>query len=141
MTRPLDDADAYVLVIPSPTEWINSNDRRHRMAHAALTREWRQAAAWAALQARLPRINQPVTITATVHKANRVKFDAGNLYPTIKAAIDGLVKHPKHGGADVLADDDNDHVTALTIRQGAHDGRARLVLTITPAQPEQEPQP
>ena len=129
--------DAYVLVIPSPTEWINSNDRRHRMAHAALTRTWRQAAAWAALQARLPRIDVPVTITATVHKANRVKFDAGNLYPTIKAAIDGLVKHPTHGGADVLADDDNEHLTALTIRQGEHDGRARLVLTI---RPEKEPQ-
>jgi crossover junction endodeoxyribonuclease RusA len=122
--------DAYVLVIPAPAPFINLNDRTHFHAKAALTKKWREATAWAALQARLPRIDQPVTIDAAVCKANRVKFDAHNLLPTVKAAIDGLVKHPKFGGADVLADDDNDHVTALTIRQGGHDGRARLILTI-----------
>ena len=123
--------DAYVLVIPAPAPFMNMNDRQHYHARNALTQKWRTAAAWAAKQARIPRIDQPVQITATVHKANRVKFDAHNLLPSIKAAIDGLVLHPVHGGADVLADDDNEHLTALTIRQGQHDGQARLVLTIT----------
>lgn len=130
-------ADAYILVIEAPAPWINMNDRQHFHAKAALTKAWRERAAWAALQARIPRIDAPVTIEAAVHKATRRAFDAHNLLPTIKAAIDGLVKHPKLGGADVLADDDNAHLTALTIRQGAHDDHgARLVLTIRIAREE-----
>ena len=125
------NADAYMLVIPSPADWINANDRRNVYAEAALVKAWRQASAWQAKLARLPRIAEyPVTIEAIVHKARRGHWDAANLYPTIKACIDGLQVHPKHGGADVLADDDNTHVKALTITAGEHDGRARLVLII-----------
>ena len=129
--------DAYILVIPAPAPWINANDREHYHAKAALTKAWRARAAWVATQARIPRIDVPVSIEAIVHKSNRVRFDPPNLYPTIKAAIDGLVRHPKHGGADVLADDDSEHVTRLCISKGEPDEHgSRLVLIIRKAAKE-----
>ena len=121
----------YTLVIEAPCAWISSNDRTHHMAKAHLTKQWRAAVLWPAFKAGVPRIGAPVEITALVHKTRKGRYDAANLYPTIKAVVDGLVKHPVHGGADVLADDDNAHVTGITIRAGEIRDRAALTLIIT----------
>lgn len=117
--------DAYILPIPAPCDWIRSNDRRHFHATAALTRTWREAAAWRARQERLPKITVPVEITAVIHRADRRKADAPNSWPSVKAAIDGLVD------AGVLVDDDDTRVLATIFRPGAPMERSQLTLIIT----------
>jgi hypothetical protein len=95
-------------------------------------KRWRAQAAWSARAARLPRFDVPVHITATVHLDTRpgAHWDAANWLPTAKACVDGLVLHPKHGGADVLPDDCNCWVVGPDMRAGARVADARLVLTL-----------
>ena len=117
-------AETYTLELVAPCEWIRSNDRRHFHAAAALTRKWRETAAWRARQERLPKITQPVEITAVIHRADRRKADAPNSWPSVKAAIDGLVD------AGVLVDDNDTCVLATTFRPGAVMERSQLTLII-----------
>ncbi len=119
--------DAYVLPIDAPCEWLRSNDRRHYHAAAALTRKWRETAAWRARQARLPKIVGPVEITAIIHRADKRKADAPNSWPSVKAAIDGLVD------AGVIPDDNDSIVRATTFIPGEPLERSRLTLIIRPA--------
>lgn len=118
--------DAYVLPIPAPCEWIRSNDRRHFHAAAALTRTWRARAAWLAKQARIPHIDQPVKITAVIHRADRRKADAPNSWPSVKAAIDGLVD------AGVLTDDSDEYVAETSFRPGeiVHGSQLTLIIEL-----------
>ncbi|HAP90834.1 MAG TPA: hypothetical protein DCR15_14380 [Arthrobacter bacterium] len=109
------------ITIPAPCAWLNSNDRRHRMAEAKLVKEWRESA-WAACQNHGP-LNWPVTITAHVWKPKNGRYDPGNLYPTAKACVDGLVD------AGLLPDDDHKHVVGPDMRHGGK-GPAELILTI-----------
>ena len=118
--------DAYVLRIPAPTEWLRSNDRRHRMAEADITKKWRTTTAWLARQARLPHIDVPVRITAVIHRADRRRADAPNSWPSVKAAIDGLVD------AGVLTDDDDKHVLSTTFEPGEIVHGSQLTLIIRP---------
>ena len=115
----------HTLHIPAPCEWINQNDRLHWAVKARLTREWRNAAAWAAKDARLPRFTRQVRITASVHKLHGRQYDAANWSVTAKAAVDGL------RDAGVLVDDSNKYVVGPDMRAGERaTGRAYLVLTI-----------
>jgi len=122
--------DAYVLPIAAPCEWLRSNDRRHFHAAAAITKKWRETTAWRARQARLPHIDAPVHITAVIHRADRRKADAPNSWPSVKAAIDGLVD------AGVLTDDDDAHVLSTTFQPGEIVHGSQLTLII---RPEKEP--
>jgi Holliday junction resolvase RusA-like endonuclease len=118
--------DAYVLVIPAPTEWLRSNDRRHHMAAASITKKWRTTTAWLARQARLPHIDTPVRITCVIHRADRRKADAPNSWPSCKAAIDGLVD------AGVLTDDSDTYVLETSFRPGEIVRGSQLTLIIRP---------
>jgi crossover junction endodeoxyribonuclease RusA len=120
------------VTIPAPAPWLNVNqriDRRGRNGVAAMAKLWRDAAHVYARQAKLPKLGR-AAITATLHFPDRRYSDAPNYYPTIKAAIDGLVD------GELLDDDDDGHVTELTIRRGAPIPRrpggpaGQLVLTI-----------
>ena len=110
------------ITIPAPCAWLNSNDRRHRMAEQKLVREWRSAAREAARE--LPALDWPVNVTAHVWKPRGGRYDPGNLYPTAKACLDGIVD------AGLLPDDDHKHVTGPDMRHGGK-GEAALVFTIT----------
>jgi hypothetical protein len=92
---------------------MNANQRDgHWSARSGPTKLWRDAAAVYAKKARIPGL-EIARITATVHRADRrTDCDAHNRYPTVKAAVDGIVD------AGVLADDCDRHLTALTIRAG-----------------------
>ncbi|WP_346007439.1 hypothetical protein [Janibacter terrae] len=117
----------YTLTIPAPDQWINANDRTHRMAVARLTKAWRNAAYWAAKDARLPVIREHVRVTASVHKLHGRQYDATNWAPTAKACVDGL------RDAGVLLDDSNKYVTGPDMRPGERaTGRAYLVLNLEP---------
>jgi len=92
--------------------WVSANDRGHWRPRAALVAEWRRAGAIYARKARLPRIDGTVVLTALVHRIDNRRADAANMYPTIKAVIDGVVDH------GVLPDDANKYVTATVIKPG-----------------------
>lgn len=116
---------SHTLHIAAPDAWINQNDRQHHMVKARLTKAWRNAAAWAAKDARLPRFDRRVRITAHVHKLHGRQYDATNWAPTAKAAVDGL------RDAGVLVDDSNKYVVGPDMRAGERaTGRAYLTLTI-----------
>jgi hypothetical protein len=105
-------AGPWRLLIKAPVAWVNANDRGHWRPRAALIAEWRRAGAIYARQARLPRIDPPVVLTAYVHRIDNRRADAQNMAPTIKAVVDGIVDH------GVLPDDANKYVAATIIKPG-----------------------
>ena len=112
------------LEIPQPTDWINANQRLHWAVKARRTKAWKDAADILARHS-TGYFVEPVRIVATIHKARGGRWDAHNLAPTVKAAIDGLV------AAGVLADDNNEYVTGVEFRAGEK-GSPRLVLELIP---------
>lgn len=112
------------LDIPAPTDWINSNDRRHHFAKAKLTKAWREAGRIAA-HGHKP-FTGTVQITAHIWKIRGGRWDAANYWPTVKAIVDGVVT------AGVLDDDDWEHVIGPDMRRGGK-GQPRIVLTIEEA--------
>ena len=118
------------LTIPAPAKWLNSNDRMHWRPKAKLTKTWRQAAHVYARQAKLPKGLTRVRIDAQVHKTTPNRYDAMNLYPTLKAVVDGLVDY------GLVADDNNDQVTGPFITDGGRADTAKVVLTVTEISPD-----
>lgn len=111
------------ITVPAPCQFINSNQRLHRMQVAKLTAEWRQATqniveglGWEPYTGR-------VHIIAHIWKPRAGRYDPNNLWPTVKAAVDGLVS------AGLLADDDHLHVVGPDMRHGGK-GAAEIVLEI-----------
>lgn len=104
--------NALELTIPAPCDWLNANQRLHRMVHAKRTAAWRNAADYYATEAAHDSFLEPVHITVTIHKTRAGRWDVGNLYPTAKAIVDGLVD------AGVIPDDSNEWVTGPDMRAG-----------------------
>jgi hypothetical protein len=109
------------LSVPKVGDWMNSNDRRHRMAQANLTKAWRSAGK--AASEGLEPVSGKVHMTATIHKERDGRWDPNNLWPTVKAIVDGIVE------AGVLEDDDHKHLVGPDMRRGDK-GEPRIVLTI-----------
>ncbi|WP_461169290.1 RusA family crossover junction endodeoxyribonuclease [Arthrobacter sp. Z1-15] len=110
--------------------WLNSNLRLHRQQEAKLTAAWRLEAALRLAERGwdLTPYDGPVHVTAHVWKPRAGRYDPGNLYPTAKACLDGIVD------AGLLADDDWKHVIGPDMRHGGK-GPAALVITITQEEP------
>lgn len=110
--------------------WLNSNLRMHRQQEAKLTAAWRTEAALRLAERGwdLTPYDGPVRVTAHVWKPRAGRYDPGNLYPTAKACLDGIVD------AGLLADDDWKHVIGPDMRHGGK-GPAALVITITQEKP------
>jgi hypothetical protein len=66
-----------------------------------------------------------VHVLAHVWKPRAGRYDPNNLWPTVKAVVDGLVE------AGFLADDDHVHVLGPDMRHGGKGGPC-LVLEIRP---------
>jgi crossover junction endodeoxyribonuclease RusA len=109
--------------VEAPADWINSNQRLHRMAVAKLTRLWREAGHDAVARNGWEPYAGRVHIVAHIWKPRGGRYDPNNLWPTVKAAIDGVVE------SGLLADDDHLHVEGPDMRHGGK-GAAALVLTI-----------
>lgn len=118
------------LTIPAPAKWMNSNDRMHWQPKAKLTKAWRQAAHIYARQAKLPKGLARVRTDVQVHKTTPNRCDAMNLYPTLKAVVDGLVDY------GLVMDDNNDHVTGPFIIDGGRAETAKVVITVTEILPD-----
>ena len=115
------------IVVPFPPggKWLSTNSNRHLHPHAQAKRvqPWRTSAA-ALAEGKTP-FAGPVAVVATIHKARRNRWDIDGITPTVKACVDGL------RDAGVLTEDDDQHITRLTLQVGAVDPRApRLVLSV-----------
>lgn len=107
--------------IPAPTDWINSNQRLHRMQTAKLTKAWRTASQVASKG--LEPLQTPIRVVAYIWKPRNGRYDPGNLYPTAKAILDGLVD------SGLIEDDDYTRVVGPDMRHGGK-GSAEIVLKI-----------
>lgn len=106
------------IFVPRVAAWLTTNDRDHWAVRNARTQTWRRAA-WAMSKGNRP-FTGPVTITATIHKPTRVRYDLDGIAPTVKACIDGMCD------AGVLTDDHAEVVTTVTIRAGEPRKRAGI---------------
>lgn len=118
----------WVVQLPAGLELLNSNHRGHWRRNHAITAELRLAGAWMARAGRVPPLRR-AHITGVYEPPDRRKRDPANLYPSFKAAVDGLVD------AGVLVDDDAAHLDGPDMRLGDTCPRGRLVLIITEAAP------
>ncbi len=110
------------LTVSGPPSLISSNQRLHWATRALLTRQWREAAHWAAKAAKLPKGLERVHIVATVHPAKGGRLrDCHNVFPTCKAAVDGLVDY------GLILDDDDAHLVGPDLRRGPN------LLVLTPS--------
>lgn len=108
--------------------FINSNSRDHRHQVAKMTKAWRETAAIRA--AGIPTFQGRVHIVAHIFKPNAGRWDPNNLWPTIKAAVDGCVD------AGLLLDDDHLHVIGPDMR-AAGKGNPEIVLEIREIGPDE----
>lgn len=108
----------------TPSPWLNSNQRKHRMQDAGLVAVWRELGKQSAQG--YPRITFPVRIVAHIWKARAGIYDPNNWAATTKPIVDGLVD------AGLLEDDNYNYVHGPDHRHGGK-GEPRVVLTIKPA--------
>ncbi|GGH93883.1 hypothetical protein ACFFGR_09400 [Arthrobacter liuii] len=108
--------------IPAPCGWINSNQRLHRQAEAKLTKQWR-AAGLLSVGPDWEPFDGPVHVTAWFTKARAGRYDPNNLWPTVKAVLDGVVD------SGLLVDDDHVHVVGPDMRHGGK-GEPAVLLRI-----------
>ena len=123
----------WTLTIDAPTHhtrdgktrvlWINANSREHYMARARKTKLWRTAAFEAARRSPIPPLDK-ARITVTIHKTRGGRYDPGNLAPTAKAAVDGIVD------ANILPDDDAEHLEGPDMRAGTKADHPHITITI-----------
>ncbi|MHB1777980.1 MAG: hypothetical protein ACYCU7_18635 [Acidimicrobiales bacterium] len=99
----------WILTIPGKLTSLNAERSAHWASRLASTRQWRIDAAHTARRLKIPPL-QRIAVEATPHQARGRLCDCGNHYPSIKAAVDGLVD------AHVIPDDDPTHLVRLTQR-------------------------
>jgi hypothetical protein len=87
---------------------VNSERSEHYTVHRKRTREWRQFAGFAALHAKLPRMEWCI-VHAVPFQPKGVLADCGSHFPPLKATIDGIVD------AGLLPDDGPEYVRAITM--------------------------
>jgi hypothetical protein len=107
----VDGAPLCTLRINCVAKWLNSNDSGAWQRHHHLVALWRQMAGWAAVAAKAPRLSRAY-ILAELRFRDRRRRDPANWYPTVKAAVDGLVD------IGVLPDDSADFLIGPDLRLG-----------------------
>jgi crossover junction endodeoxyribonuclease RusA len=85
---------------------LNAERTKPWQVRAASTKEWRTAFFWLAKQAHIPALER-IKVEVRVSLRGRLQ-DPVNCYPSVKAAIDGLVL------AGVIPDDTPAHVHSVT---------------------------
>lgn len=115
---------AWTVALPPGMELLNANQRTHWRVRHARTKALREAAAVLARQQKIPTLAR-AHIVGVYMPPDRRRRDVANLYPSFKAAIDGLVD------AAVLDDDDDTHLVGPDMRLGHVHKGGQLVLHIT----------
>jgi Holliday junction resolvase RusA-like endonuclease len=114
----------WTIELPVGMALLNANRRQHHMAKARLTKAIRDAAHVCARGYRIPTL-QRARIVCEFRPPDRRIRDVHNLFPSAKAAIDGLVD------AGVLPDDSDRYLIGPDLRLGPVEQGGRLVLRIT----------
>lgn len=117
--------EAYTVALPAGLPLLNANERLHWRKKNDRTQAIADAAIVMARKAKIPTLDK-VTITVVYHPNAKRRLDPHNWYPTVKAAIDGIVR------AGVLPDDDHTHLLGVDIILGDPVPGSQLVLHITP---------
>lgn len=111
---------------------INSNDRQHQTDKAKVTKRIRAFAYWNTMKhkdkkrAAFSPLN-PCEVTVTIYSPTKSKLDPPNLYPTVKAIIDGMTD------AGIWTDDNHKVIKKLSFVYGGlseEKGHYRLVFDI-----------
>ena len=121
MTRPFRQ---WAIALPPGTRLLSANGREHWRQRAAVTAELRRTAGWLAKAQKIPRLER-AHVLAVYEPPDRRRRDPANLYPSVKACVDGLTD------AGAWADDDAAHVTGPDMRLGPVCRWGRLTITIT----------
>lgn len=110
-------ADQWTLLIPAPCEYLNANDRMHRMEEAAAIKAWRDASYTRAGKATLPKGLERVSIAARLFFETNRHRDRENYYATTKPIIDGLTAPKRAGqtGYGLIPDDTPEHLAPVSI--------------------------
>lgn len=98
-----------VLVTVGKANLLTMNGRYHHQARARVTRVLRLAGSLAATSQGLPRFER-AHVVVHVSWPDRRRRDVHNIFPTIKALIDGFVD------AECLPDDDDRHLIGPDLR-------------------------
>lgn len=114
----------WVLDIP-PGDLLNANERVHWAVRARRTRDLKRDAYVVAMSRGVPRMDR-IRVVGVVHPPDRRRRDPHNLYPTLKAYIDGIVQ------AGVIVDDDAEHLVEVVMRLGPVSRPLRLSVEIHP---------
>lgn len=126
--RPIGVTGVWTLTL-SGLEWLNANDRPHWAEKARKTKAIREAACVLARSHRIPALDV-VLVLAYVHPStNRKKWDPANWYPSVKAAVDGLVD------AGVVVDDDHGHLVGPHMFPAYRVSGGGLTLVVAPVEP------
>lgn len=113
------------LDVAGPPGFVSSNGRGSWHVHNKALAAWRLCAANIGRRAHATQFGAPVEIVVLVHRQTNRHSDASNVFPTIKAVIDGICD------AGILRDDSDTYVSGLTIRRGKNTAKPRLTVTLT----------
>lgn len=107
-------------------QYLSANDRGHWRTREPRRKYWLDLVQTRIRQHRIPRIEVPgrVLVVVTFSWPDHRRRDVGNLQPTAKVILDGVVR------AEILADDSDRYVVGPDCRR-AH-GPHAVRLTITP---------
>lgn len=111
---------------------INSNDRLHAQVKAKMTKRIRNFAYWHTLSTKDKEQaafspSRPCEVTIIVYSPTRSRLDPPNLYPTVKAIIDGMT------AAGIWTDDDYKVIKKMSFAYGGlsnKKGHYKLVLEV-----------
>lgn len=131
----------FAIALPAGLQLINANDKLHHRRKAEYVKGIRGAAMAACSEDPTMRaalvsagegpVLQRAYILGVIHPGSNRRLDPANLYPSFKAAVDGLVD------AGVLEDDDHTRLVGPDMRIGAVTPGGRLVLHIQELTAEQ----
>lgn len=133
----------FVIALPTGLFLLNANQRLHPKRKAEYTKAIREAAMEAlsespsltdALAAAKPGpLFQRAHILGVVHPGSNRRADPANLYPSFKAAVDGLVD------AGLFEDDDHTRVIGPDMRLGRVVKGGQLVLVVRGLAADEDP--
>ena len=103
--------NSYLVELPVGMQLINANDRDHWRKSAGKTATIRSVARGQAKG--IPRLGK-VKIKVIYYAPDNRRRDTTNLFPSVKAAVDGIVD------AGVLKDDSDKFVIGYEILRGSH---------------------
>jgi hypothetical protein len=118
------NARTWTVALPVGFQLVNANKRMHHMAKARLVKDIRYGASLFAGLAGVPALKR-AHVVCEYCPPDRRRRDVHNLFPSAKAAVDGLVD------AGVLPDDSDGYLVGPDMRLGDPVVGGQLILHIT----------